>query len=132
MATSASTAEGPYFAGHGTKPYRAFVLGMLLLVYTFNFIDRVAIDILQEQIKKAFGLLDAQLGLLKGLAFAFLYTLIGIPLARLAERAAGFVGTRYRYGGATPDGGGAQFEAADDAPTLSEKQFENLWRSSAG
>ncbi len=35
-------------------------------------------------------------------------------------------------GGATPDGGGAQFEAADDAPTLSEKQFENLWRSSAG
>lgn len=87
MATSASTAEGPYFAGHGTKPYRAFVLGMLLLVYTFNFIDRVAIDILQEQIKKEFGLLDAQLGLLKGLAFAFLYTLIGIPLARLAERA---------------------------------------------
>ena len=64
MATSASTAEGPYFAGHGTKPYRAFVLGMLLLVYTFNFIDRVAIDILQEQIKKEFGLLDAQLGLL--------------------------------------------------------------------
>ena len=87
MATSAPPAEGPYYAGHGAKPYRAFVLGMLLLVYTFNFIDRVAIDILQEQIKKEFGLLDAQLGLLKGFAFAFLYTLIGIPLARLAERA---------------------------------------------
>lgn len=87
MATSAPPADGPSFAGYGTKPYRAFVLGMLLLVYTFNFIDRVAIDILQEQIKAEFGLLDSQLGLLKGLAFALLYTLIGIPLARLAERA---------------------------------------------
>ncbi|TPW07359.1 MAG: major facilitator family transporter [Alphaproteobacteria bacterium] len=87
MADSTQTAPGPYFAGHGTKPYRAFVLAVLLLVYTFNFIDRVAIDILQEQIKTEFGLLDSQLGLLKGLAFALLYTLIGIPLARLAERA---------------------------------------------
>lgn len=87
MAGPATTTDGAYFAGHGTKPYRAFVLGMLLLVYTFNFIDRVAIDILQEQIKAEFGLLDSQLGLLKGLAFALLYTLIGIPLARLAERA---------------------------------------------
>ncbi len=87
MADSTQTAPGSSFAGYGTKPYRAFVLGMLLLVYTFNFIDRVAIDILQEPIKKEFGLLDSQLGLLKGLAFALLYTLIGIPLARLAERA---------------------------------------------
>lgn len=75
------------FAGYGTKGYRGFVLAMLLIVYTFNFIDRVAIDILQEPIKQEFGLVDAQLGLLKGLAFAFLYTILGIPLARLAERA---------------------------------------------
>lgn len=87
MAT-APTAEAPAgFAGYGTKSYRAYVLGMLLVVYTFNFIDRVAIDILQEPIKQEFGLVDAQLGLLKGLAFAFLYTLLGIPIARLAERA---------------------------------------------
>lgn len=87
MATTTVGTDAPGFAGHGSKGYRAFVLGMLLLVYTFNFIDRVAIDILQEPIKHEFGLVDAQLGLLKGLAFAFLYTLIGIPVARLAERA---------------------------------------------
>jgi MFS family permease len=85
VATDAPTADG--FAGYGTKSYRGFVLAMLLLVYTFNFIDRVAIDILQEPIKKEFGLSDFQLGLLKGAAFAILYTLLGIPLARLAERA---------------------------------------------
>jgi MFS family permease len=87
---AAITTEAPAtsgFAGYGSKGYRGFVLGMLLLVYTFNFIDRVAIDILQEDIKKEFGLVDFQLGLLKGLAFAFLYTLLGIPIARLAERA---------------------------------------------
>lgn len=87
MTTTAVPVGAPVFAGFGTKSYRAFVLGMLLLVYTFNFIDRVTIDILQEPIKKEFGLLDYQIGLLKGPAFAFLYTVLGIPLARLAERA---------------------------------------------
>lgn len=80
-----SEAPASGFTGYGTKGYRGFVLAMLLIVYTFNFIDRVAIDILQEPIKQEFGLVDAQLGLLKGLAFAFLYTILGIPLARLAE-----------------------------------------------
>ncbi len=87
MATTAPPADAPAFAGFGTKPYRAFVLGMLLLVYTFNFIDRVTIDILQEDIKHEFGISDFQIGLLKGAAFAILYTVLGIPLARLAERA---------------------------------------------
>lgn len=72
--------------GFGTKPYRAYVLGLLLLVYTFNFIDRVVIAIIQEPIKLQFGLTDLQLGLLGGPAFAVLYTLLGIPIARLAEK----------------------------------------------
>lgn len=76
----------PAFQGHGTKNYRAYVLGALLIVYTFNFIDRVVIGIIQEPIKAEFGLTDFQLGLLGGPAFAILYTLLGIPIARLAER----------------------------------------------
>lgn len=72
--------------GFGTKSYRAYVLGALLVVYTFNFIDRVVIGIIQEPIKTEFGLTDFQLGLLGGPAFAFLYTFLGIPVARLAER----------------------------------------------
>lgn len=86
MATTAPPAGAPAFAGYGTKPYRAFVLGMLLTVYTFNFIDRVIVTIVQEEIKRDFGLSDFQLGLLGGPAFALLYTLLGIPVARLAER----------------------------------------------
>jgi predicted MFS family arabinose efflux permease len=59
---------------------------MLLLVYTFNFIDRVVVTIVQEDIKADFGLSDFQLGLLGGPAFAILYTFLGIPVARLAEK----------------------------------------------
>ncbi len=79
-----TTAGG--YPGWGTKPYRAYVLGALLVVYTFNFIDRVVVGIIQEPIKTEFGLTDFQLGLLGGPAFAVLYTFLGIPIARLAER----------------------------------------------
>ncbi len=84
--TTANGAAAPAFQGFGSKSYRAYVLGALLIVYTFNFIDRVVIGIIQEPIKHEFGLTDFQLGLLGGPAFAILYTLLGIPIARLAER----------------------------------------------
>ncbi len=79
-------AAAPAFQGYGTKSYRAYVLGALLIVYTFNFIDRVVIGIIGEPIKVEFGLTDFQLGLLGGPMFAVLYTFLGIPIARLAER----------------------------------------------
>jgi len=65
--------------------YRYYVLSALLLVATFNFIDRVVVGVLQEPIKREFGLSDFQLGLLGGPAFAILYVASGFPLARLAE-----------------------------------------------
>ncbi|MEM7767218.1 MAG: MFS transporter [Pseudomonadota bacterium] len=72
--------------GFGSKGYRSYVLGALLMVYIFNFIDRTIINILTEPIKASFGVEDWQMGLLGGPAFAFLYTLLGIPIARVAER----------------------------------------------
>lgn len=71
--------------GYGSKAYRSYVLGGLLLLFTFNFIDRILLGIVQEPIKQEFGLQDWQLGLLGGPAFALLYTFLGIPIARLAE-----------------------------------------------
>lgn len=59
---------------------------LLLLVYTFNFIDRTIVATLGQAIKVDLRISDAQLGLLQGLAFAIFYTTLGIPLARLAER----------------------------------------------
>ncbi len=67
--------------------YRFFVLAMLFLAYAFNYIDRVLLGIVQEPIKAEFGLSDFQIGLLGGPAFALLYTFLGIPIARIAERA---------------------------------------------
>lgn len=76
----------PASTGYGTKGYRAFVLGSLLIVYIFNFIDRSIINILTEPIKHSFQVEDWQMGLLGGPAFAVLYTFLGIPIARIAER----------------------------------------------
>ncbi|MFC3077205.1 spinster family MFS transporter [Phenylobacterium terrae] len=83
--SDAAAAPGA-FQGYGTKAYRAWVLFALVVVYTFNFIDRVLVSIVQEPIRAEFNLTDTQLGLLGGPTFAILYTLLGIPIARLAER----------------------------------------------
>jgi len=74
------------FQGYGTKSYRAYVLFIFVIVYTFNFIDRLLISIVQEPIKEEFGVSNFELGLLGGPVFAILYTLLGIPIARFAER----------------------------------------------
>jgi len=66
--------------------YRWLVLVVLTIVYTFNFIDRQILVILQEPIKAELGLSDAQLGVLTGFSFALIYVCAGIPIAWLADR----------------------------------------------
>jgi MFS family permease len=67
--------------------YRSYVMLVLVLAYTLNFLDRQIIGILAIPIKTELLLTDSQLGLMGGLAFALFYTLLGIPIARLADRA---------------------------------------------
>ena len=66
---------------------RYYAVGLLTVVYTFNFIDRQLLSILQESIKADLLLSDQQLGLLTGFAFALFYVSAGIPIARWADRA---------------------------------------------
>lgn len=66
--------------------YRRLVLAMLLLVYTFNFLDRQILGILAKPIQQDLGLDDAQFGAIGGIAFALLYSCLGVPLALLADR----------------------------------------------
>ncbi|MBX3509584.1 MAG: MFS transporter [Hyphomonadaceae bacterium] len=80
------TAPAGSFPGHSTKPYRAYVLGALVVIYMFNFIDRILLSVVQESIKTEFGLSNLQLGILGGPAFALLFTISGIPIARWADR----------------------------------------------
>ena len=65
---------------------RNYALGVLVVVYTFNFIDRQILSILLEPIKQDLGLSDSALGMLTGFAFALFYATLGIPIARFADR----------------------------------------------
>lgn len=90
MPNDSTSDTGPASAGH--NPYQStsacwYALVMLTLVYTFNFIDRQLLAILQESIKADLSLSDSQLGLLTGFAFAVFYVSAGIPIARWADRA---------------------------------------------
>ncbi|MEN3972618.1 MFS transporter [Sphingomicrobium sp. XHP0235] len=67
-------------------PSANVVLGMLLIAYIFNFLDRQILGILAQPIKDDLGLSDAEFGAVGGLAFALLYSFLGIPLAMLADR----------------------------------------------
>lgn len=66
--------------------YRAYILGLLALAYALNFMDRNLLGILLPQIKEELGLVDWQLGVLGGIAFAFFYATLGLPIARWADR----------------------------------------------
>ena len=65
--------------------YRNYALGLFLLVYIINFVDRQIFSILIEPIRAEISLSDTQLGFLGGIAFAIFYTFAGIPIARWAD-----------------------------------------------
>ena len=65
---------------------RRIMLVLMTTAYTFNFVDRTIVAAIGQAIKDDLKITDTQLGLLGGLYFALLYTVLGLPLARLAER----------------------------------------------
>jgi len=77
--------------GDDVKPqggkYRWYVVSMLFAIYALNFLDRQVINILGESIKRELNISDTRLGLLMGTAFALFYSTLGLPIARLADRA---------------------------------------------
>ena len=72
--------------GAFSPAYRAYALGLLVVVYIFNFIDRSILGILVEPIKQDLGVSDTMMGFLGGIAFAAFYTFLGIPIARMADK----------------------------------------------
>ncbi|HXW30722.1 MAG TPA: MFS transporter, partial [Xanthobacteraceae bacterium] len=65
---------------------RYYVLALLTLSYALNFLDRTIFNVLIEPIKKEFQLSDTTLGLLAGFGFVLMYSVLGMPIARLADR----------------------------------------------
>jgi MFS family permease len=89
MATQSQSAE--VTASNDSPAYPASVaawysVAVLLLMYIFSFIDRTTISLIVEPMKRDLQISDTQIGMLQGLAFALLYTFLGLPIARLSDR----------------------------------------------
>jgi len=69
------------------RSYSWYALGLLTLVYVFNYLDRTIIYILLPLIKKEMAFTDLQLALLGSMSFVIFFTVLGIPFGRLADRA---------------------------------------------
>jgi MFS family permease len=69
---------------HNTN--RSYLLSVLLVILAFNYVDRLALGIVLQDIKVDLQLSDTQLGLLTGIAFALFYSVMGLPIARWADR----------------------------------------------
>jgi MFS family permease len=66
--------------------YRRYMLGLLLVLLAFNYMERFALGVVLQSIKIDLTLTDTQLGLLTGIAFALFYSVMGLPMARWADR----------------------------------------------
>ncbi|MGC6499653.1 MAG: spinster family MFS transporter [Henriciella sp.] len=84
VATAATPARNE--GGFGTKPYRSYVLLVLMVVYTLNFVDRTLIAVVAQPIIESFNLSDAEWGLLYGPPFALFYAAMGLPIAMWADK----------------------------------------------
>ena len=69
-----------------TKGYAAYVLLMLTALYMINYVDRFLVSGLIDPIKNSLDISDTYMGFLVGPAFAFFYTTLAIPIARLADK----------------------------------------------
>jgi MFS family permease len=59
---------------------------ILLIAYTFGFIDRTIMTILVEPIEADLHIKDTAIGLLHGFAFVIFYVTLGLPLGWFADR----------------------------------------------
>jgi MFS family permease len=72
-------------AEYPAPAYAWYVVVILTIAYMFSFIDRQILALLVEPIRADLGISDTQMSLLQGLAFGIFYTLLGIPIGRLAD-----------------------------------------------
>src|SRR5579871_6443149 len=66
--------------------YRKYFLALLLVIFAFNNMERFALGVVLQDLKLDLHLTDTQLGFLSGIAFALFYSVMGIPIARWADR----------------------------------------------
>jgi MFS family permease len=72
--------------GQVNSRYGVYVVFVLILAYTFSYIDRTILTLMVDPIRATLQISDVQLSLLHGLAFAVFYTLMGVPIGQLVDR----------------------------------------------
>lgn len=73
------------FVPYPNQIYAWYVVAILVVAYTFSFIDRQILSLLVEPMKKDLDITDTQMSLLQGMAFALFYTLMGLPIGRMVD-----------------------------------------------
>ncbi|HVJ52889.1 MAG TPA: MFS transporter [Aliidongia sp.] len=81
-ALAVETAEAEY----PSALYASYVVGVLVVAYTFSFIDRQILSLLVGPIKRDLAINDTEMSLLQGIAFALFYSFLGLPIGRLVDR----------------------------------------------
>jgi MFS family permease/uncharacterized membrane protein YuzA (DUF378 family) len=81
MVTTTAATETP-----GSSRYAWYLVAVLILAYTFSYIDRSILTLMVGPIRADLDISDVQLSLLHGFAFAIFYTFVGIPIGRLVDR----------------------------------------------
>lgn len=85
--TMTATSAAPIRVPQWPRPLVAWwTVGVLFAAYLVSFVDRVMIGLLVEPIRADLHLTDTQFALLQGMAFALLYTMLGLPFGWLADR----------------------------------------------
>jgi len=79
----AAVTDEPLWPSRG---YAWYVVGILTIAYTVSFIDRQILNLLVGPIRADLGISDTQISLLQGLAFAIFFSVLGVPIARMADR----------------------------------------------
>ncbi|MFM9977525.1 MAG: spinster family MFS transporter [Sphingomonadaceae bacterium] len=83
---NASMSDAAKTAQPDSGPYAWYVVAVLILAYTFSFIDRQILTLMVGPIRATLGISDFQLSLLHGLAFALFYSVLGIPIGMMVDR----------------------------------------------
>ena len=74
-------AEKPYHPA-----YAWYVVAVLMLAYVCSFVDRQVLALMVPAVRRDLGISDTQMSLLMGLSFALFYSILGLPIGRLADR----------------------------------------------
>lgn len=84
--TDQTAAPGAPGSASANAAYARYALSVLFVVTLLNFLDRQIMAMLAEPIKQDLKLTDTQVGLMTGFSFALFYTILGLPIALLADR----------------------------------------------